>query len=133
MSRRPPYGRPEISRLLKVDHSMLHLRMKMGLGGCTACSQNTDTDAGEGRQEFMGAVDYTKSGYPDLGVHTSPFEPLSYLLSPQGRRRFVRQLQRHSRGLWRLGSIVARVGRGTRDSSAACSGVCRTLGRVRRS
>jgi hypothetical protein len=76
----------------------------------------------------MGAVCYKRSGYPDLGVHTSPFEPLSYLLSPQGRRRFVRQLQGHSRRLWRLGSIVARVGRGTGSSSAACSGC---VGRLR--
>ena len=30
------------------------------------------------------AVCYQRSGYPDLGVHTSPFEPLSHLLSPSG-------------------------------------------------
>jgi hypothetical protein len=43
-----PYGRPETSRLLKVDHYMLHLRIKMRLGGCAASSQNTDTDTGVG-------------------------------------------------------------------------------------
>jgi hypothetical protein len=75
----------------------------------------------------MGAVQYSRSGCPEVDVCTSRFEPLSYLLSPQGRRGFVRQLQGHSRRLWRLGSIVARVGRGTGDSSAAWSGVCRYL------
>jgi hypothetical protein len=44
----PPYGRPETSRLLKVNHYMLHVRMKMRLGGCAPSSQNTDTDAGVG-------------------------------------------------------------------------------------
>jgi hypothetical protein len=35
-----------------------------------------------GRQEFMGAVEYSRSGCPDLGVHTSRFKLLSYLLGP---------------------------------------------------
>ena len=43
-----PMGRPESSRLLKVDHCMLHLRIKMRLGGCVASSQNTDADRGPG-------------------------------------------------------------------------------------
>jgi len=43
-ARLPPYGRPETSRLLKVNHYMLHLRIMMRLGGCVAFSQNTDTD-----------------------------------------------------------------------------------------
>jgi hypothetical protein len=47
-ARLPPYGRPESSRLLKVDHSMLHLRIMMRSGGCAASSQNTDTDTGCG-------------------------------------------------------------------------------------
>ena len=47
-ARWPPYGRPETSRLLKVDHYMLHLRMKMRSGGCAASSQNTDADRGAG-------------------------------------------------------------------------------------
>jgi hypothetical protein len=41
-----PYGRPETSRLLKVNHYIAHLRMKMGLGGCAALSQNIDADTG---------------------------------------------------------------------------------------
>jgi hypothetical protein len=45
---RPPYGRPETSQLLKVDHYMLLVRMRMRLGGWAASSQNTDTDTGVG-------------------------------------------------------------------------------------
>jgi hypothetical protein len=42
-----------------VNHYMLHVRIKMRLGGCVTFSQNTDTDTRVGgRQEFMGAVDY---------------------------------------------------------------------------
>jgi hypothetical protein len=47
-ARRPPYGRPETPRLLKVNHYMLHLRIMMRSGGCVASSQNTDTDMGVG-------------------------------------------------------------------------------------
>jgi hypothetical protein len=47
-ARWPPYGRPETSRLLKVDHFVLHMRIMMRLGGCVAFSQNTDTDTGAG-------------------------------------------------------------------------------------
>src|SRR5215213_3299491 len=43
-----PYGRPEISRLLKVNHYSLHLRIKMRSGGCVASSQNDDADTGGG-------------------------------------------------------------------------------------
>jgi hypothetical protein len=43
-----PYGRPETSRLLKVNHYLLHLRIMMRLGGWAASSQNTDTDTGVG-------------------------------------------------------------------------------------
>jgi hypothetical protein len=47
-ARWPPYGRPETSRLLKVNHYMLHVRIMMRLGGCAASSQNTDADTGGG-------------------------------------------------------------------------------------
>jgi hypothetical protein len=47
-ARWPPYGLPETSRLLKVNHYMLHVRIMMRLGGCVAFSQNTDTDTGVG-------------------------------------------------------------------------------------
>jgi hypothetical protein len=47
-ARRTPYGRPETSRLLKVDHYMLHVSIKLRLGGCVAFSQKTDTDTGVG-------------------------------------------------------------------------------------
>src|SRR5215211_6658814 len=45
-ARRPPYGRPETSRLLKVDHYTLHLRIKMRSCGCAASSQKADADRG---------------------------------------------------------------------------------------
>ena len=44
----PRYGRPETSRLLKVDHYKLHVRIIMRLGGCVAFSQITDADTGVG-------------------------------------------------------------------------------------
>jgi hypothetical protein len=44
----PPYGWPETSRLLKVNHYLLHVRIKMRLGGCVASSQNDDADTGAG-------------------------------------------------------------------------------------
>jgi hypothetical protein len=47
-ARWPSYGLPETSRLLKVNHCMLHVRIKMRSGGCVAFSQNTDTDTGVG-------------------------------------------------------------------------------------
>jgi hypothetical protein len=47
-ARWPPYGRLETSRLLKLDHNMLHARIKMRLGGCAASSQNPDVDTGVG-------------------------------------------------------------------------------------
>jgi hypothetical protein len=69
-ARWPPYGRPETSRLLKVDHYMLHVRIKMRLGGCAASSQNTDANRGAGGgQEFGPRVDYRRSGLPDFGVY----------------------------------------------------------------
>jgi hypothetical protein len=44
----PPYRWPETSRLLQVNHYVLHLRIMMRSGGCVAFSQNTDTDTGCG-------------------------------------------------------------------------------------
>jgi hypothetical protein len=45
-ARRPPYGRPETSRLLKVNHCMLHLRILMRSCGCVASRQDTDYTGG---------------------------------------------------------------------------------------
>ena len=74
-ARWPPYGRPETPRLLKVDHYVLHRRIKMCSCGCAASSQNTDADTeGEGRQEFMGRPNIRGSAGPDLDVGTSRFE-----------------------------------------------------------
>jgi hypothetical protein len=53
-ARWPPYGRPETSRLLKVDHYLLHLRIKMRLGAYASSRQDTDYAGGGGGQEFMG-------------------------------------------------------------------------------
>jgi hypothetical protein len=46
-----------------------------------------------GGQEFMGAVDYTKSGCPDIDARTSRFKSLSHLLGPLGRRVPAPRLQ----------------------------------------
>ena len=45
-ARRSPYGRPETSRLLKADHSMLHLRIKMRLGAYASSRQDADYTGG---------------------------------------------------------------------------------------
>ena len=101
LARWPPYGRPETSRLLKVDHNMLHARIQMRSGAYASSRQDTDYTGAGGRQEFLGAAQYQRSGRPDHGVRTSRFEPSSCVLDPLGRRRFVRQLQRRLRRLWR--------------------------------
>jgi hypothetical protein len=78
-ARWPPYGRPEISRLLKVDHYKLHLRIMVCSGGCVAFSQNTDADRGRGVIRSLGPrVEYRRSGLPDIGVCTSDLKPVEY-------------------------------------------------------
>jgi hypothetical protein len=37
-ARWPPYGRPDTSRLIKVENYMLHMRIKMRLGVWAASS-----------------------------------------------------------------------------------------------
>jgi hypothetical protein len=66
-ARWPPYGRPESSRLLNVDHYMLHLRIMMRLGGCASSRQDTDTGAGGG-QESRPPVHVKRYGLPGLDV-----------------------------------------------------------------
>jgi hypothetical protein len=69
-ARWPPYGRPETSRLLKVNHNMLHVHLKMRLGGCAAPSQHTDADTGvRGWQESSTPLQYGRSSLPDFGVY----------------------------------------------------------------
>ena len=68
-ARWPPYGRPETSRLLKVNHYTLHLRIKMRLGECAASSQNNDADTGQGSQEFRPRVECRRSLLPGFGVY----------------------------------------------------------------
>jgi hypothetical protein len=45
-TRWPPYGSSEISRLLKVEHYMSHVRIKMRSGGCVIFSQYTGARRG---------------------------------------------------------------------------------------
>jgi hypothetical protein len=92
-ARWPPYCRPETSRLLKVNHYMLHLRIMMRSGAYASSRLDTDYVGVRGGQEFMGAVDYTKSGCPDIDARTSRFKSLSHLLGPLGRRVPALRLQ----------------------------------------
>ena len=64
-----PYSPPETSRLLKVNHYVLHVGMKMRSGGCVAFSQDTDTDTGAGGgQEFRPLVHDERYGLPGMDV-----------------------------------------------------------------
>jgi len=45
-ARWPPYGRPETSRLLKVNQDMLHIRTEMRSGQYVAPPQDADTGEG---------------------------------------------------------------------------------------
>jgi hypothetical protein len=49
-ARWPLYGLPESSRLLKVNHYILHVRIMMRLGGYASLRQ--DTDAGRGSRSY---------------------------------------------------------------------------------
>jgi hypothetical protein len=110
-----PYGRPETSRLRKVNHYMLHLRIMMRLGGCVPFSQNTDTDKGRGRQVFTAAAHYRRSGCPDMDVYISRLEARNTGLGPSGRRGPTPRLQRRSRRLWRA---MVEAGRWVRVTSS---------------
>jgi hypothetical protein len=94
-ARWPPYGQPETSRFLKVDHYMLRVRIKMRSGAYASSRQDTDYAGAGGWSGVHGAAQYQRSGCPDIDARTSPFKSLSHLLGPLGRRRLVRQLQRH--------------------------------------
>ena len=85
-ARWPPYGRPETSQLLKVDHYVLHVRMKMRLGGWAATSQNTDVDTGEGVSGVTPPVHDESYGLPDMGVYISRLDGRNMGLGPSGRR-----------------------------------------------
>jgi hypothetical protein len=115
-ARWPPYGRPETSRLLKVDHYMLHVRIKMRLGGCAASSQSTDAKTGGRVAGVHGWGDCRRSGLSDIGVYTSRFEDRNIQLSTLGRREVVHRLQRRVRGLRRTRVKVRRIGAAQRDN-----------------
>jgi hypothetical protein len=53
-TRWPPYGRPETSRLLKVDHYFLHVRILIRPSQYAAPLRTLIP--GEGSQEFMGRL-----------------------------------------------------------------------------
>ena len=106
----PPYGRPEISRLLKVDHYMLHVCIKMRLGAYASSRQDTDY-AGAGVVTSLGPrVEYRRSGLPDIDVYTSRFESRNTRLGPSDRRGPTPRLQWRLRRLWRAMVEVSRSG-----------------------
>jgi hypothetical protein len=88
---------------------------------------------GEGCQELSPPVCQMRSGCPDLDVNRGRFEPLSYVLGPLGLQEPFRRLQSCLRRLGGAMDVWGGIDRGTEDCSAACSGVCRTLARARRS
>jgi hypothetical protein len=73
-ARWPPCDRPETSRLLKVDHYMLHLGMKMRSGGCAASSQNDDADTGGGVVRSFDPGSVTRCLLRGLRIKQGPSE-----------------------------------------------------------
>ena len=55
-------------------------------------------------------VQYSRSGCPELGVHTGRFKPLPHPVGPPGRHRSPPRLQRRLRGLRRSRVKVRRSG-----------------------
>ena len=72
---------------------MLRTGIQMRSGAYASSRQDTHYTGGGGSQEFMGAVDCTKSGCPDIDARTSRFKSLSHLLGPLGRRVPAPRLQ----------------------------------------
>jgi hypothetical protein len=90
---RPPYGRPESSRLLKVNHYMLDVRIKVRSGAYASSRQHTDTDTGgQGSQAFRPPVHDERYGLPDLVVCTRRSEGRRIWSGPQGTRDHVLRL-----------------------------------------
>jgi hypothetical protein len=92
-ARWPPYGRPETSPLLKADHYMLRVRMKMRSGAYASSRQDTDYAGAGGGQELRPPVHDERYSLPDFGVCTSRFEGPHIWSGPQGLRGPVRRLQ----------------------------------------
>jgi hypothetical protein len=57
-ARWPPYGRPESARLLKVNHYIAHLRIKMRSAQYASSRQDTDYAGAGGSQAFRPRVCY---------------------------------------------------------------------------
>jgi hypothetical protein len=92
--------RPQLTlKVQKAEHYMLCVRVKMRSGAYASSRQDTDYAEAGGGQEFMGAVQYSRSGCPDLHVYRSRFQPLPYVLGPLGCRVPAPRLQEHSRCL----------------------------------
>ena len=105
-ARWPPNGRPETSRLLKVNHSMLHVRIEMRLGAYASSRQDTDYAGAGGGQEF-GPGSTIEGPACLIQVCISYFRPLSHVQDPPGRRGYAPRLQRPSsgfKGLWISGA-----------------------------
>jgi hypothetical protein len=73
----------------------------------------------------MGAVQYSRSGCPDMDGRTSRFEPLSYVLGPLGRRNSFLGYRVIYGGLGALERRGPGLGRGIGSFSVVWAGVCR--------
>ena len=120
-ARWPPYGRPETSRLLKVNHYMLHVRMMMRLGAYASSRQVTDYAGAGGGQELRPRVHDGRSGLPGFGVCIRRIEGLYIWSGPQGPRDPVLRLQSRLRRLEERWSMWLRAKRRIGDSSGVFS------------
>jgi hypothetical protein len=78
-ARWPPFGRPETSRLLELDHYMLHVSIKMRLGAYASSRQDTDTDTGAGGSQVLRPpVHDERYGLTDIDVYTSDLKAVEY-------------------------------------------------------
>jgi hypothetical protein len=98
-ARWPPYGRPETSRLLKVNHYMLHVHTKRRSGAYASSLQDTDYAGAGGGQEFRPRVCYLRYGLPDIDGCKRRFKGPRIWSGPQGTRDYVLRLQRPLRRL----------------------------------
>jgi hypothetical protein len=103
-----PYGRPETSRLRKVDHYISHTGRKMR---STRHLVRILTMRGPGVVRSLGSrVEYRRSGLPGIGVDTSRFAGRNTRLGPSDRRGPTPRLQWRLRRLWRSMVEVSRSG-----------------------
>ncbi len=96
-ARWPPYGWPETSRLLKVNHYMLQVRIKMRLGKYVTPLRKLIR--GRGSQEFGTPVHDERYSLPDMDVCISWLKGRNTRLESSCRRGPTPRLQRPSRRL----------------------------------